>query len=122
MTFEHKALSITLEKEEAGGREKQTETRRPVKGEIQATRQNGGKGGLVTVSYDAKGRELWDCEPRRPREGRATMVMAIQEGDSVLSVLPCRCHLACTCSALKSNFKMVWLGQPCTRSHISKTT
>lgn len=56
------------------------------------------------------------------RAGRATIGMAIQEGGSVLSVLPFGCDLASPCRAPKSKLKTVWLGQPFTQSHTNKST
>lgn len=53
---------------------------RPMKGWGQrdiSNQQNGGKGLIMRISYDAKGKVLWGCEPRRPREGRTTIGMVI---------------------------------------------
>lgn len=75
-----------------------------------SNQQNGGKWLTMRISYDAKGKALWRCEPRRPREGRTTIGMVTQEGGSVLSVLPLRCDPASPCRAPKSKGKAVWLG------------
>lgn len=76
MTLEYNTLSITMEKEKAGGRD---ETNEGVGGERDiSNQQNGGKGLIMRISYDASGKVLWGCEPRRPRGGRTTTGMVIQ--------------------------------------------
>lgn len=112
MTLRIRPLPYTGERR--GWQQRKTETRRSVKGMVGYKQLDRMDVPGPSDSYDAK-RRGDSRVVSQEGQGQATTGMVIQEGDSVLSVLPFICYLEATCRSPKSKFRMVWPSSP---SHI----